>query len=187
MSGGLFHGFQLWVNLPKADKWLPPRYQDLRGGETTLLTTPDGGTLLRLIAGRLGDHSGPGDTHTPITMIHATLQPGARLRLPWRPDFNALAYVLNGRGTAGTEARPVGSGQLVVFGPGTAMTMTADESQESRSPAMDVLLLGGLPIREPVAWYGPFVMNTRAELIQAFEDFEAGKLGRIPHAPLPEQ
>lgn len=187
MSGGLFHGFQLWVNLPKADKWLPPRYQDLRGGETTLLTTPDGGTLLRLIAGRLGDHQGPGDTHTPITMIHATLQPGARLRLPWRPDFNALAYVLNGRGSAGTEARPVESGQLVVYGPGTAITLTANESQETRSPAMDVLLLGGLPIREPIAWYGPFVMNTRAELIQAFEDFEAGKLGRIPHAPLPEQ
>ncbi|MBT8202074.1 MAG: pirin family protein [Acidimicrobiia bacterium] len=187
MSGGLFHGFQLWVNLPKADKWLPPRYQDLRGGETTLLTTPDGGTLLRLIAGRLGDHQGPGDTHTPIMMIHATLQPGARLRLPWRPDFNALAYVLNGRGSAGTEARPVESGQLVVYGPGTAITLTANESQETRSPAMDVLLLGGLPIREPIAWYGPFVMNTRAELIQAFEDFEAGKLGRIPHAPLPEQ
>jgi hypothetical protein len=186
MSGGLFHGFQLWVNLPKKDKWLPPRYQDLGGGETTLLTTPDGGALIRLIAGRLGEHAGPGDTHTPITMIHATLHPGARLQLPWRADFNALAYVLNGLGTFGLEGGPATSGQLVVFGAGDAITITANESQESRSPDLDVLILGGLPIREAVAWYGPFVMNTRAELVQAFEDFEAGKLGRIPHAPLPE-
>jgi redox-sensitive bicupin YhaK (pirin superfamily) len=186
MSGGLFHGFQLWVNLPRKDKWLPPRYQDLGGGETTLLTTPDGGALIRLIAGSLGEHTGPGDTHTPITMIHATLHPGARLHLPWRADFNALAYVLAGLGTFGLEGGPASSGQLVVFGAGDALTITANESQESRSPDLDVLILGGLPIREPVAWYGPFVMNTRAELIQAYEDFEAGKLGRIPHTPLTE-
>ncbi|MCP4248459.1 MAG: pirin family protein, partial [bacterium] len=161
MSGGLFHGFQLWVNLPKRDKWLPPRYQDLGGGETTLLTTPDGGALIRLIAGSLGEHTGPGDTHTPITMIHATLRPGARLQLPWRADFNALAYVLNGLGTFGLEGGPASAGRLVVFGAGDAITITANESQESRSPDLDVLLLGGMPIREPIAWYGPFVMNTR--------------------------
>ncbi|MDH3307895.1 MAG: pirin family protein [Acidimicrobiia bacterium] len=184
MSGGLFHGFQLWVNLPARDKWLPPRYQDLRAGEVALLTSHDGGTLIRLIAGDLGDHKGPGRTHTPITMIHATVTPGAEMRLPWRSDFNGLAYVLAGKGTFGLERRPAESGQLVVFGPGDAMTMAADVSQESRSPALDVLILGGLPIREPVAWYGPFVMNTRDELIQAFEDFEAGRLGRIPHGPI---
>ena len=182
MSGGLFHGFQLWVNLPAKDKWLPPRYQDLRGGETTLLTTPDGGALLRLIAGSLGDHQGPGQTHTPITLVHATISPGARVRLPWRNDFNSLVYVLNGHASFGLEERPVQSGQLVVFGDGDAITITAEDSQESRSPMVDVLLLGGLPIREPVAWYGPFVMNNRAELVQAFEDFQAGRLGRIPHA-----
>ncbi len=182
VSGGLFHGFQLWVNLPSKDKFLAPRYQDLRGSDVVLLTTPDGGALLRLIAGDLGEHRGPGDTHTPITMVHATISPGARMTLPWRADFNALAYVLNGEARFGWERRPARSGQLVVFDTGDAITIAADESQESRSPAVDVLLLGGLPIREPVAWYGPFVMNTRQELVEAFEDFQAGKLGHIPHA-----
>ncbi len=181
VSGGLFHGFQLWVNLPSKDKFLAPRYQDLRGSDVVLLSTPDGGALLRLIAGDLGEHRGPGDTHTPITMVHATLSPGARMTLPWRSDFNALAYVLNGEASFGLERRPARSGQLVVFDTGDAITIAADESQESRSPAVDVLLLGGRPIREPVAWYGPFVMNTRQELVDAFEDFQAGKLGHIPH------
>jgi len=181
VSGGLFHGFQLWVNLPSKDKFLAPRYQDLRGSNVVLLSTPDGGALLRLIAGDLGDHRGPGDTHTPITMVHATISPGARITLPWRSDFNALAYVLNGEASFGLERRPARSGQLVVFDTGDAITIAADESQESRSPEIDVLLLGGRPIREPVAWYGPFVMNTRQELVDAFEDFQAGKLGRIPH------
>jgi redox-sensitive bicupin YhaK (pirin superfamily) len=180
MSGGLFHGFQLWVNLPAKAKWLDPKYQDLRGEDVALLTSPGGDVLLRLIAGELGGHRGPGSTHTPITMIHATLHPGARLRLPWRPDFNALAYVLNGNVRFGTELRPGGSGQLVAFGSGTEIQIVADERQESRSPNVDVLILGGLPLREHVAWHGPFVMNTRAELIQAFEDFQAGRLGRIP-------
>jgi redox-sensitive bicupin YhaK (pirin superfamily) len=181
MSGGLFHGFQLWVNLPSQDKWLPPRYQDIRGGEVALLTTPDGGALLRLIAGTLDGHEGPGDTHTPITMVHATISPGARMQIPWRSDFNSLAYVLNGHATFGVEERPAQMGQLVVFGDGDSITITANETQESRSPDVDVLLLGGRPIKEPVAWYGPFVMNTRAELIQAFEDYQAGEMGTVPH------
>ena len=106
VSGGLFHGFQLWVNLPAKDKFLTPAYQDLRGDQVTLLTSPDGGALLRLIAGDLAGHQGPGVTHTPITMVHATLTPGARLQLPWRRDFNALTYVLNGKATFGAEQRP---------------------------------------------------------------------------------
>ena len=185
MSGGLFHGFQLWVNLPGRDKFVAPRYQDLRSDAVRLLSSPDGGTLLRLIAGDLAGHEGPGSTHTPITMIHATLSPDAELRLPWPAHFNALAYVLNGRGTIGAERRPIGMGQLGVFGPGDAITLTADARQETRSPDMDVLILGGRPIREPVAWAGPFVMNTRSELMQAYEDFNAGRLGRIP-APTTE-
>jgi quercetin 2,3-dioxygenase len=180
MSGGLFHGFQLWVNLPAKDKFLQPRYQDLRGGDVVLLTSPDGGALLRLIAGDLGGHRGPGATHTPITMIHATMTPGANLHLPWRADFNALAYVLGGKGTVGAEARPIESGQLALFGAGDAVTLTAADRQEARSPNLDVLVLGGLPIREPVAWAGPFVMNTRSELVQAYEDYQAGRLGSIP-------
>ncbi len=184
VSGGLFHGFQLWVNLPAADKWLPPRYQDLRGGEVALLTSPDGGALIRLIAGDLGDHEGPGRTHTPITLIHLTLQPGSRVTLPWRKDFNALGYILNGRGQFGAERVSAGMGQLVVWGSGEAITIAADDAQESRSPTLDVLLLGGQPIREPVAWHGPFVMNTREELIEAFDDYQAGRLGQIPHGAL---
>ncbi len=180
MSGGLFHGFQLWVNLPAADKFLDPRYQDIRAGEVALLTSSDGGALLRLIAGDLAGHHGPGSTHTPITMVHATVHPGVRLQVPWNPEFNALAYVLNGRGTFGPQQVAAEMGQLVVYGPGDAITATADEEQESRSPNLDLLILGGQPIGEPVAWQGPFVMNTHAELAQAFDDYRHGRLGMIP-------
>ncbi|MGA7086665.1 MAG: pirin family protein [Candidatus Dormiibacterota bacterium] len=180
ISGGLFHGIQLWVNLPAATKWAPPRYQDIRAGKVTLLSSPDGGALVRVIAGDLAGHSGPGITHTPIVLVHATLSPGAQLVLPWRPDFNALVYGLAGAGSAGPTGAKFGMGQLVVFGAGEAITISADLEQESRSPALDVLILGGQPIREPVAQYGPFVMNTEAELRQAFEDYRAGKLGIIP-------
>ena len=187
ISGGLFHGFQLWVNLPGKDKFLPPRYQDLRGGDATLLTTPDGGALIRLIAGDLAGHRGPGSTHTPMAMLHASLSAGARMELPWRADFNALAYVLNGSGSFGAERVPVAMGNLGVFGPGDTITIAAAERQESRSPDLDVLVLGGTPIREPVAWAGPFVMNTRAELLQAYEDYQAGRLGHIPHGAIGNQ
>jgi redox-sensitive bicupin YhaK (pirin superfamily) len=183
VRGGLFHGFQLWVNLPARLKWSPPRYQDIRGREVRLLSSSDGGALLRVIAGEVGGHEGPGVTYTPISLLHATLAPGARLELPWRRDFNALVYVLAGSGGAGVERRPIRLGQLAVFGPGDVITVTADSSQESRSPNLDVLILGGEPIREPVAAYGPFVMNTREELVQAFEDYQAGRLGSIPAVP----
>jgi len=178
MSGGLFHGIQLWVNLPRSDKLIDPRYQDLRGGDVALATTPDAGVLLRVIAGDVGGVSGPGVTHTPISMIHATLAPSARLDLPWRQDFNALVYVLSGSGTAGDQ--PIREGQLAVYGPGDSVSVAAESQRDSRTPQLDVLILGGQPIREPVAWAGPFVMNTRAEVIQAFEDFQAGRLGQIP-------
>jgi redox-sensitive bicupin YhaK (pirin superfamily) len=185
VRGGLFHGFQLWVNLPARLKWTPPRYQDIRGGAVALLSSPDGGALLRVIAGEVAGHGGPGITHTPITLLHATLASGAELRLPWRPDFNALVYVLAGSGSVGGDRRPVRTGQLAVYGPGDVVTVRAAVGQESRSPQLDVLMLGGQPIREPVAAYGPFVMNTRAELIQAFEDYQAGRLGTIPATPRP--
>jgi redox-sensitive bicupin YhaK (pirin superfamily) len=181
-SGGLFHGFQLWVNLPRTKKLTEPRYQDIRAGKVALLSSPDGGALLRVIAGDVAGHPGPGSTHTPIALVHATLSAGASLTLPWRPDFNALVYVLAGRGTAGAEKRPVRHGQLAVYGPGDTITVAASPQQENRSPELDVLILGGLPIREPVVAYGPFVMNTKAEVIKAFEDYQAGRLGVIPAA-----
>ncbi len=179
-SGGLFHGIQLWVNLPARDKWVPPRYQDIRGDNVGLLASPDGGALVRVIAGELSRHRGPGMTHTPMAMVHATLSPGARVVVPWRADFNALVYVLAGKGSVGLARRPIATGQLAVLGAGDTIEVSSDERQESRSPALDVLVLGGQPIREPVAAYGPFVMSTRAEIVQAFEDYEKGKLGTIP-------
>jgi redox-sensitive bicupin YhaK (pirin superfamily) len=187
-SGGLFHGFQLWVNLPGRLKMTNPRYQDIRAGQVALLSSADGGALVRLIAGDLAGHRGPGVTHTPITVVHATVSPGAQVTLPWRPDFNALAYVLAGAGTVGPQRRPVHTGQLVTFGPGGAVTIGAAGQQPGPAGQLDVLLLGGEPIREPVAAYGPFVMNTRDELIRAFEDYQAGRLGTIParRIPIPE-
>jgi quercetin 2,3-dioxygenase len=179
VSGGLFHGFQLWVNLPARLKMTPPRYQDIRARQVGLLSSADGGALLRVIAGSLGGHEGPGVTHTPITLVHATVSPGAQVRLPWQPDFNGLGYVLAGSGTVGAEKRPVRMGQLALFGDGNVITFGAGPREE-----MDILLLGGQPIREQVAAYGPFVMNTRAELVQAFEDFQAGRLGTIPAVPI---
>jgi redox-sensitive bicupin YhaK (pirin superfamily) len=180
VSGGLFHGLQLWVNLPREQKWVPPRYQDLRGNSVALLSSADAGALVRVIAGAVAGHSGPGSTYTPMTMVHATVQPGARLTLPWRTDFNALGYVLSGAGHAGPGDQPVRTGQLVVFGAGDALTVQAAQAQDARHPALEVVLLGGRPIREPVAWGGPFVMNTKAEVYQAFEDYDAGRLGQIP-------
>ncbi|WP_329186826.1 pirin family protein [Actinacidiphila glaucinigra] len=180
MSGGLFHGLQLWVNLPAKDKMIAPKYQDIRGGSVRLLASEDGGALIRIIAGDVDGHQGPGATHTPITMLHVSVNPGAQLTLPWRADFNALAYGLSGRGTAGPEGRAFRMGQAVVFGRGDSLTIRADETQDSRSPNFEVVLLGGLPIREPMMQYGPFVMNTHAELAQAFDDFKAGRLGTVP-------
>ncbi len=179
-SGGLFHGIQLWVNLPAADKWVAPRYQGIEPHTATLLTTPDGGALVRVIAGEVDGHKGPGVTYTPISMVHATVSPGARMTLPWRRELNALVYVLAGDGTVGTDARPISTGQLAVFGPGDALVVGAAERQDSRTAALEVLVLGGEPIREPVAAYGPFVMNTKEELAQAFEDYQAGRLGSVP-------
>lgn len=180
LSGGLFHGIQLWVNLPAAQKWAAPKYQDIRGGDSALLSTADGGALIRVIAGSVDGHDGPGSTNTPIALVHATVSPGAELVLPWQPDYNALVYVLAGQGTVGAEHRPIRKGQLALFGPGDTIRTAASLSQPSAEPNLDVLILGGRPIREPIAMAGPFVMNTRAEVIQAFEDFQAGKLGTIP-------
>ncbi|MGZ8733840.1 MAG: pirin family protein [Acidimicrobiia bacterium] len=175
ISGGLFHGLQLWVNLPANDKFVEPRYQNLEAALAALISSPDGGALVRVIAGDVEGHTGPGGTYTPITVAHATVAPTAQLRLPWRADFNALAYALSGRGTVGADRRSVESGQLVVFGPGEVLTFDAHPSE-----ALDLYLLGGRPIGEPIAQYGPFVMNTRAELAQAVDDYNAGRLGTVP-------
>ncbi len=180
VSGGLFHGIQLWVNLPAKDKMIPPAYQGLEADQVALLSSADGGSLVRVIAGQVGEHRGPGSTHTPMALMHASLAPGALLELPWNPYFNALVYVLAGSGRAGSDGRPVHAGQLAAFAPGAWMAVRADDRLDSRTSNLELLVLGGQPIGEPVEHYGPFVMNTRAEIGQALEDFEAGRLGTIP-------
>jgi redox-sensitive bicupin YhaK (pirin superfamily) len=184
VSGGLFHGIQLWVNLPAKDKMISPAYQDLTGDQVTLLSSHDGGALLRLIAGQLGGHGGPGATHTPIVVVHATVAPGAQVELPWPTDHNALVYALSGNGSVGAERAELRSGQLAVLDNGDHLVLGGSEAQDGGAEALDVLLLGGVPIREPIAQHGPFVMNTRAELVTAVEDFQAGRLGRIPAGAL---
>jgi redox-sensitive bicupin YhaK (pirin superfamily) len=181
--GGLMHGVQLWVNLPARLKMTPPRYQAITGDRLTLLSSPDGGALVRLIAGDLGTAHGPGVTHTPITYAHATIASGARLEVPWNREFSAMAYVLNGGGYAGAESRPVDAHELVVFGPGDSIVLQAAD-RPARGEPFDVLLLGGLPIREPIAHYGPFLMNTREEILQAIDDYQAGRMGTIPAVEL---
>jgi redox-sensitive bicupin YhaK (pirin superfamily) len=182
------------VNLPARDKMTDPAYQNLEGDSVTLLASADGGSLLRLIAGDLpagdgGVVKGPGSTRTPITMLHATVTPGSQLSLPWKPEFNALVYVLSGDGTVGAgaafgQAHPIRTGQAAVLGDGDRITISADAIQDSRHQALEVLVLGGEPIREPVAQYGPFVMNTRTELQKAVEDFQAGRFGQVPAGAL---
>ncbi|MEO9326147.1 pirin family protein [Nocardioides sp. C4-1] len=179
-QGGLFHGIQLWVNLPRDAKMTAPKYQDIRSREVALLTTPDAGALVRVVAGSVDGHEGPGATHTPMTLVHATVEPGARLDLPWAVEHNALVYVLNGHGTVGVgpDAAPVRTGQTAVLGAGDYLTVTADGTQESRSPSLDVVVVGGRPLREPLAWAGPFVMNTKAEVLEAYQSFQRGDFGQ---------
>jgi redox-sensitive bicupin YhaK (pirin superfamily) len=176
VAGGLFHGLQLWVNLPSASKMIAPRYQNLEADQVRLLASDDGGALVRLIAGSIGEHTGPGSTFTPVTVAHVTLAPGARITLPWPTSFNALGYVLSGRGVVGRERIAIEEGSLVVLGDGDSVTYAAAPGAEP----LELFLLGGEPIREPVAQYGPFVMNNRAELQQAIDDFNAGRFGQVP-------
>ena len=179
-SGGLFHGVQLWVNLPAADKFVDPRYQDIRGGQVKLLRSPDGG------ARAAADRRHPRRLRGPRRDPHPDhLRP--RHGRPRRPAGRAVGARLQRPGLRprrsghrGAAGQPVRTGQLAVFGPGGHLTLAADADQDSHTPNLEVLLLGGRPIREPVAQYGPFVMNTRAELAQAVEDFQAGKMGQIP-------
>jgi redox-sensitive bicupin YhaK (pirin superfamily) len=115
-----------------------------------------------------------------MTLVHATIEPGAQLELPWTVEHNALVYVLSGRGTVGTEQRPIRTGQTAAMGAGDYLTVAADRTQEGRSPKMEVIVVGGQPIREPLAWAGPFVMNTKAEVLQAYQDFQRGSFGQVP-------
>lgn len=179
-AGGLFHGLQLWINLPRAKKRIAPQYQDLQGHDLVMLSSADGGALVRVLAGELGGHPGPGISHTPLVITHVSVAPGASVEVPWPADFNALAYGLAGQGTVGADAAPFGEGRLAVLADGDTVRLTAAAQQSSRSRQLEVFLIGGVPLREPVVQYGPFVMNTREEILEAFADYEAGRLGRVP-------
>lgn len=179
-SGGPMHIVQLWVNLPASLKLVPARYQPITGEHLRLVATGDGASILRIIAGNVGGFDGPGVTHTPITYAHVTIAPDAEARIPWNPAFNTFAYVLTGRGFAGTESAPLADHQLATFGPGDDVVLRAARTQSGDAKAFDVLLLGGLPIREPIAHYGPFVMNTRDEIVQTLDDYHRGRLGVVP-------
>jgi len=173
-DGGLMHGLQLWVNLPRTEKLVSPAYQDLDRDKITYARTADGRTLVRLIAGELGGQRGPGSTHTPIVYAHATIEAGGKVGLEWPAEFNALVYVLRGKIRVADDARQIGTHQLAVLTrSGDTLALTADEDA-------DVLLLGGRPLHEPIAWYGPFVMNTKQEILDSLDLYEKGELGSIP-------
>ena len=179
-SGGLFHGLQLWINLPRDKKRIDPQYQDLQGADAALLTSADGGAVLRVLAGEIDGHMGPGISHTPLSIAHLTLAPGAQIDIPWNPSFNSIVYALAGSGSVGVEQRPLSAGQTALMQYGSALRITAAARQESRSPNFELFIIGGEPLREPVVAYGPFVMSTQAEIVEAFEDYQAGRLGVIP-------
>ena len=178
VSGGLFHGIQLWVNLPSRSKWTPPQYQGLEPNDVELLASPDAGALIRVVAGEVDGHKGPGSTQTPINFVHVSIEPGARVRINWPRNFNALVYVLSGQGVVGAEHAPISAGRLAVLEGGDYVEVA--NGVEHAEERLEVLILGGEPIREPVAWAGPFVMNTRREIEQAFDDYQRGKMGVIP-------
>jgi redox-sensitive bicupin YhaK (pirin superfamily) len=174
-TGGLMHGFQIWVNLPKKDKMMRPRYQEIPSARVPVATSPDGKASVRVIAGESYGAKAVIDTRTPIALLHFTLQAGASVAQAVPRDWNAFALVFEGSATFGEKAVRASDGDAVFFaGDGDEISFTAGEN------GAQVLFLAGLPLNETVARYGPFVMNTRSELIQAVEDFEAGRLGSIP-------
>jgi redox-sensitive bicupin YhaK (pirin superfamily) len=176
--GGLMHGFQLWVNLPGRDKLIPPRYQDTPSENIPVVTSPDQLVTVKVIAGEALGARAVIVTHTPISYLHVTIRPGGVLTQPLAATFNVFAYVVHGAPLIGADARPVAGGQLAILdarGDVVSLAVPADAA----GPA-EVLLIGGEPLQEPVARYGTFVMNTRAEIIQAVEDFQAGRFGSIP-------
>jgi redox-sensitive bicupin YhaK (pirin superfamily) len=175
-EGGRVHGLQLWVNLPRADKMAPPRYQEIKADEIPS-AEPAPGARVRVVAGDVFGVHGPVDTHSPIVYLHVTLSPGASLDVPVPPGHQAMAYVIRGHGRFGADETTAGESELVVFAgdEGGVHLETPDDADHP----LDALVISGVPLREPVARYGPFVMNTREELVQAVDDYQSGAMGRI--------
>jgi redox-sensitive bicupin YhaK (pirin superfamily) len=176
-QGGRMHGFQLWVNLPARDKMMKPRYQEMSANQIPEAQTEDGKVKVRVIAGEALGTQAVIDTRTPIMYLHFTLQPGAQVRQPVPTDFNVFAYVFNGKGQFGAENTPAKERQMVLFAENGNEVAIANP--EDAGGPLDVLLIGGVPLNEPVARYGPFVMNTEEEIYQAIIDYQSGRMGSI--------
>lgn len=175
-TGGRVHGLQLWVNLPRSDKMIPPRYQEMPSAQIPVATSEDGKVRVKVIAGEALGVKAAIETRTPILYQHFTLQPGAKMVHPVPPNYRVFAYGLSGKGLYGEARREVGAQQMVVFNnDGDTVTLAAGDEP------LDVLLLGGVPLKEPVVRYGPFVMNTEDEIRQAVLDYQAGRMGQITH------
>jgi redox-sensitive bicupin YhaK (pirin superfamily) len=168
-SGGRMHGFQIWVNLPRSEKMRAPRYQDLTPEALAFADIGDGAKL-KIVAGSLGEWKGTAETFVPVTIAHLRLEAGGSATLPIPSEQRAAAYVFNGNLTGEVEAD---RSDFVIFGAGDEIELRAGDS------GADVLILGGRPLSEPVARYGPFVMNSRAEIYQAMDDYQAGRFGQI--------
>jgi quercetin 2,3-dioxygenase len=175
-EGARMHGFQIWVNLPAADKMMAPRYQDIPAASIPRVTSDDGKARARVIAGEALGARAVIDTRTPIVLQHWTLEPGADLVQPLPADHRGAVYVFGGAARLGVDGRRVGDGQLAVLSDGEGVRLAVDPA--ATGPA-ELLLLAGRPIGEPVAWWGPFVMNTEAEVRQAIRDYQTGDLGAI--------
>lgn len=179
-KGGRLHGFQLWVNLPQKYKMTKPYYQDITSSKIPIVQLPDGKGQIKVIAGKFNYTNSIINTKIPILYLHIILEPGAKVEVPVNTEYNVFAYLLTGEGTFGAKQREKASkGQMVVFdGDGESITINAYEDSKE---VLQLLLIGGIPINEPIARYGPFVMNTKHEIYQAIEDYRNGRLGVISH------
>jgi hypothetical protein len=174
-KGGILHGFQLWVNLPKKDKMMNPRYQDLSAEKIPVVQHD--GIKVKVIAGESFGKKAVIETRTPIMYLHFTVQPGAKVTQTVPQNYNAFAYVVNGKGLFGDKQILAHKEQAVLFRQdGEEITIRA--SNDATSP-LDVLLIAGIPLGEPVTRYGPFVMNTEEEIEQAILDYNSGRMGKI--------
>jgi redox-sensitive bicupin YhaK (pirin superfamily) len=175
-EGGRVHGLQLWVNLPRADKMAPPRYQEIKSDEIPV-AEPAPGARVKVVAGDVFGVRGPVETHSPIVYLHVTLEPGASLDVPIPDGQRAMAYVISGTGTFGPDGDALDEAHLVLFDGTEGVVPVATPPDAAGS--LDALVIAGAPLGEPVARYGPFVMNTRDELVEAFDDYQSGAMGRI--------
>ena len=176
-TGGRMHGFQLWVNLPKRDKMMKPRYQEIPGAQIPKVTSPDDLVTVNVIAGEAMGQNAVIETRTPIIYLHYSIRPGGVATQKVSSTYNTFAYLVDGEGLFGAERERAKDGQMVLFAQDGDLVRI--ENPPEATATLDILLIGGMPLNEPVARYGPFVMNTQAEIRQAFEDYRLGRMGEI--------